>query len=631
VIISRRTQGKAAAILLAALFVWFTWRGLIMYFSGDDMMNTYYAWNENPWRLARAQFLVWVPVYRPLGALIYRISYAVFGFHPRPLYVFCWALLAVNAAFAYRMFRELTGAAVIALMAVSLTLAHGGFQDLYLSAGTMYDRLWFLFTVLGIVAYARARRNGGPISWRAGCVITALCILSMNSKESGVALPVLLGLYEIVYLFERRPVKEWIRETGPLFVVLITLSILFIKLRVHRTPELALTAAYQPHVRLSIWLTRVGEYFGRLTYGHVAFAPITTAIVVAIMAIAAASLRNRAMIYGLLFFTVTITPVAFIAARPGYVLYVPDLGLGLYFAAALGLIGATAYPATAFLAVTTAITCFHIANWPPFYGPELSPEYRLTTQFRREYPQLPPNSSLLFVNDPFPKVSYDLLFNLRLMYNDKTINAWRMDGPENQQPDFSKPVSYSHVFINESGSYKELDNRNARESIRLHILKDYAVAREMDMSRRDHSAYVVSGVMDGDGSEPSRWTTPHAKLKYDLYPADAAFTAKFWVPDFIAKTGERALTISLNEAPVGVIPLNHDGMNEIRLPVSAKQITLNGFTIVGMDVDKPWRDKDGMEYGVVLLRAGFEYSPTVTNDTKRSKGGLPSGVDFTDH
>jgi hypothetical protein len=617
VISSRRTQGRAAAVLLGALFVWFTWRGLIMYFSGDDMMNTYYAWNENPWLLFQAQFLVWAPVYRPLGALIYRLSYAIFGFHPRPLYIFCWALLAVNAALAYRMFRELTGAAAIALIAVSLTLAHGGFQDLYLSAGTMYDRLWFLFTVLGIAAYARARRNGGPISWRAGCMVAALCILSMNSKESGVALPVLLGLYELVYVFEWRRPEEWIRDVGPLFGALIALSILFIELRVHRTPQLVLTAAYQPHVRLSIWLTRVGEYFGRLTYNHLQFAPVTTAITVGLMAIAAGLLRNRAMIYGLLFFVITITPVAFIAARPGYVLYVPDLGLGLYFAAGVGVIGATAYPTIAFLLATTAITWFHVANWPRFYGPDLSPEYRLTTQFRRDYPQMPPNSNLLFVNDPFPKVAYDLLFNLRLMYGEKTINAWRMDGPEDQQPDFSRPINYSHVFINESGAYKELDNRNVRESIRLHILRDYAVAREMDMSRRDHAAYVVSGVMDGDGAEPSRWLTPHAKFKYDLYPADAVFSMKFWVPDFVAKTGTRALTIAVNDAPIGVIPLSRDGMNEVSLRVPASQVTLNGFTIVGMDVDKPWRDKDGVEYGVVLLRAGFQYAPPVTSDTKR--------------
>jgi hypothetical protein len=48
-------------------------------------------------------------------------------------------------------------------------------------------------------------------------------------------------------------------------------------------------------------------------------------------------------------------------------------------------------------------------------------------------------------------------------------------------------------------------------------------------------------------------------------------------------------------------------MNEIRLPVPASQITLNGFTIVEMDITNAWKDAAGIHYGVVLLNAGFEY------------------------
>src|SRR5579875_364982 len=113
------------AAVLALLFVWFTWRGLIMFFSGDDMMNMYGAWNMNPWRLAKAQLMIWIPLYRPLGAAVYRIFYALFGFHPLPLYVFCWLLLCVNAVLAYRFFRALAGTAMLALIALSLTLVHG--------------------------------------------------------------------------------------------------------------------------------------------------------------------------------------------------------------------------------------------------------------------------------------------------------------------------------------------------------------------------------------------------------------------------------------------------------------------------------------------------------------------------
>ena len=95
-------------------------------------------------------------------------------------------------------------------------------------------------------------------------------------------------------------------------------------------------------------------------------------------------LRNRAMLFGLALFVVTITPVALISARPGYVLYVPDLGLGLFFAAALCAAARTVARRVpqaemlVFLVVTAAITWFHQRNWPPPFNRQFSPELRLT-------------------------------------------------------------------------------------------------------------------------------------------------------------------------------------------------------------------------------------------------------------
>jgi hypothetical protein len=97
-----------------------------MFNSGDDMMNMYAAWNLNPWRLAKAQILFWMPIYRPLGGGIYRVFYSVFGFHPEPLYAFCWLMLAANVILVF------LSTAPEALNALSLTLVHGNFQDLYL-------------------------------------------------------------------------------------------------------------------------------------------------------------------------------------------------------------------------------------------------------------------------------------------------------------------------------------------------------------------------------------------------------------------------------------------------------------------------------------------------------------------
>jgi len=61
-----------------------------MYFSDDDMLNMYYAWITPALKLWKAQVLPWMPVSRPLGNAVYRTFYSVFGFHPLPLYVFCW-------------------------------------------------------------------------------------------------------------------------------------------------------------------------------------------------------------------------------------------------------------------------------------------------------------------------------------------------------------------------------------------------------------------------------------------------------------------------------------------------------------------------------------------------------------
>ena len=610
-----RTERLSLAALLAIL-TWFTWRGLTQYYSGDDMMNMYGAWKLNPWTLAKAQLFFWMPVYRPAGGAVYRLFYAAFGFHPEPLYVFSWLLLVVNAVLAWRWFRAISASAAVALIALSLTLVHGTFQDLYISAGTIYDRLWFLFTVLGLTLYAR-RDWRFRLSVQAQLGICLLCILSMSSKESGVALPVLLGLYELIFHFpevrRQRALRAWLRDVAPLFATLAVISLVFVLLRVRHTPELATTPAYRPHASITLWLTRVADYLSLLTYHHVTFTIPTCALFLALLTAAAVLLRNREMIFGLAFFVVTITPVALIANRPGYVLYVPDLGLGLYFAAALGLlIGRIPLPHkardfAAFALIALAVTWFHQRNWPAPFDSEYSPERRLAEQLRRDYPKLPPQSKLLFVSDAFPKPAYDLLFTVRLLYQDDSIVVQRLDAPKDQQPDPQQPLAYDHVFVSSGSGYLELDNRDYAESVRLHILRDYAVGREMDARRRDFDAYVVAGVGEGDPGNPTRWTTPRATLKFDLYPAPARFTAKFWLPDFVAKTPGRTLSVLVNGKEIGTQPLNKEGMNELSFPVAPGQITPNGFTLVDMNVANPYKDPAGQEFGVVLLRAGFVY------------------------
>jgi hypothetical protein len=292
-----RRRELSCVLFLAVIFMCFTWRGPTMFFSGDDMMNMYQAWTTPALKIWKAQVLPWMPISRPLGTAVYRVFYTIFGFHPLPLYIFCWLLLIGNVFAGWRFFRALAPSVFVALTALSLTLVHGLFQDLYLSAGTVYDRLCFLFTVLAVIVYVRAR--AGRVAW-----LCFICLMAMNSKESGAAVPAILFCYECVY---RLP-AVW-RENRVR--------------RVRGIAGLLGNPAYHPHLSFSFWLTNMTEYLSILVYRHVHFTGVTTAITLSAMLAVAALLRNRAMLFGWLFFVIAITPVALISVRQGYVLYVP--------------------------------------------------------------------------------------------------------------------------------------------------------------------------------------------------------------------------------------------------------------------------------------------------------------------
>jgi hypothetical protein len=444
----------------------------------------------------------------------------------------------------------------------------------------------------------------------------------MDSKESGVTLPALLFCLECIYFVPELwranagPMpfwRKWIRQIGPLFGTLAVICLLFVFGRVNHTPELMSNSAYRPHAEAGVWLTHVAEYLTTLTYRHVTFSPAAALILLAAMAALAAFLRNRAMLFGCLFFLVTITPVALISSRQGFVLYVPELGLGLYLAAAIGLPFATLGPALprraiAVLALSTGVvTWFHLRNWPPGFNREDSAELQLTEQFQQDYPILPRGCRFLFVSDHFPRSGFDLMFTLRLLYHDKTIMVNRLNAPPDQQPTPGAPLDYDHIMAWEGGEYVELDPQHPAESIRLNQLRYYTVGREMDMSNRDRSAYVVSGLQDEERRGESRWMAPHACFKFDLYPAPAIFSTKFWVTDEMAKSANETLSIGVNGTRLRTVPLTQAGMNAVSFPVPGNLISAAGYTLVDMDVANPFKDKNGIKHGVVMLRAGFEY------------------------
>ena len=81
---SRRLYLVFSSAVVISIWIWFTRNGLASYFSGDDLMNMYKAWATPALKIWKGQLLPWMPQLRPLGAAVYRVSYSLFGFEPRP-------------------------------------------------------------------------------------------------------------------------------------------------------------------------------------------------------------------------------------------------------------------------------------------------------------------------------------------------------------------------------------------------------------------------------------------------------------------------------------------------------------------------------------------------------------------
>jgi hypothetical protein len=104
-----RLRAILAGLFIACYFLFFTWRGLLVYYTGDDLMNLSIYLEKPVSALVKANFFFWSPYYRPFGGVVYRSLFGIFGFTPYPIYVVFFAALLVNLLLAYLVLSKLGG------------------------------------------------------------------------------------------------------------------------------------------------------------------------------------------------------------------------------------------------------------------------------------------------------------------------------------------------------------------------------------------------------------------------------------------------------------------------------------------------------------------------------------------
>jgi hypothetical protein len=433
------TERIAAGAVIAGMLLWFARSGLLVHFTGDDVMNIDKAWHEPYYQILFENIFYFTSGYRPMGSLVYRLLFDIAGIDPFPYRVLCFGLLLGNLYLLYRAAAAIAGKECAALAAL-LASFNSGLTDLYLNTGTIYDLLCFSFYFAALGLYVGVRQRSRSLSARELAAFLALYVCALNSKEMAVTLPLIVLGYEWMFQLSWR--RRWIPA---LWSAAVTLPFVIGKF-----------SASSPLVGNDGYRVRLGAhaYLRALDHFLAVFAGPAGGPLLALLGAIAIWRRRADLLFPLFFVLVTPLPVAFIPLRGGYAAYVTTFGIALFLARLIqqlrdemskwggppagrqagavraqeGGQGAARRPGS--LSHTTFALCMAVLLFYHHRHPigEVSPQDRqvraLLEQIAGVQPYIYPKWRILFVDDPFPP-GYTPLFVLRLYYRAPDLEVER--------------------------------------------------------------------------------------------------------------------------------------------------------------------------------------------------------------
>ncbi|MEX2304025.1 MAG: glycosyltransferase family 39 protein [Bryobacterales bacterium] len=472
-----RVYALAAASFIAAYFVYFSIGSLLAEFTHDDLMNCYRAWIAPFPELLTDNLLFFrfTPTYRPFGAVLYKLSFGLFGFELFPLRVLLLLVLAANVFLIYKISRILTGSVEVGLFAALLHAYHMKLAPLLYNTGTLYDIFAFFFYFAAVAFYVSIRRSGKNLHALQGLVFLALYILALDSKELAASLPLTLIAYELLWhppsLNKPALLHCCTRQTW-LIWVMAAMTVAFAIGRVfNEDAGISSLGRYGVTVSAGEYLNKTAFYLNEFFYST--WFDATRVGVFAVLLLAAGALsRSRALAFGAVVFFGGILPMAFIDPRALSAVYIPLAGLSIYGGVLLGfacnrlrrMFARQAWQIAAFFAVFGLTGLFLIRVHPHnlhIYAAYTAPYSQIRDareQLQRLHPDFPIGSSVLVVDTPFPQYSpgYNNLFLMRLAYHDESLNVQEKAMLEkNQEP--LVPTNYNYLLSYENGRWFDVD------------------------------------------------------------------------------------------------------------------------------------------------------------------------------
>jgi len=400
----KRLLPIAAVLVVAAIFLGFAGDGLFAYFTPDDMMNIY-----------RASYQPQLTQLRPMGGLVNHALFLAAGLNPLPYRVVCFLLLAGNLVLLYAVAARLSGSRTVAAFACLLGAYHAHLADFYYSDDTIFDLLCFAFYWGAVLLWMRGR------PWLA----TLLCAGALLSKEMAVSLPVILLGYE---LLERR--KGMLLRLLPM--VAVTAG--FVGLALFRAREIG---DFQPHYTWAAMSANWASLTSDLFYGAIRMTAGRVLLLWGVLAGLVLLVRTRDAVVSLAVIWIGLLPVAFIAPRGFYVIYLTLPGWYILAARLIERATRRVHPAVVFAVIAVLLVPLHAARKEKgrWWVADAHASVRAVLEpLRRE--TLPRGARVLIADDPYDRDDFILTFMFRLSFRDPDLRVDRgkVKPPATDQP-----------------------------------------------------------------------------------------------------------------------------------------------------------------------------------------------------
>ena len=186
--------------------------------------NIFHAFTSDVWSFQRGTLTAGIslPYYRPLFTAYLTLNYQIFGLWEPGWHLMNLLVHATVTVFIYFLLKRLSGDQLIAMLAALIFGLHPAHVESVSWISGIPDPLAALFYVPSMIWYVRYREEGGR-KWLAASVVTfglsALC------KEAALALPLVLGVWELAHLKTKKGLalrlKEIVLQLVPFAVVAV--------------------------------------------------------------------------------------------------------------------------------------------------------------------------------------------------------------------------------------------------------------------------------------------------------------------------------------------------------------------------------------------------------------------------